>query len=161
MGELQHRCLLRIFADYHQFFIWDPVASLRQAPTDWSDEDVANRAKIARAVVVICPVRDTDLPVEMGIWTSEPQVHFNAWQHVIEAPLSTTGVIEVHECTGGAKASFTVKPGDYTVRALYRGLNKLSEEGFREKTSTRYRFGQRDVPAYASPDNGNDFERGT
>ena len=129
MGELQHRCLLSIFADYHQFYIWDPETSSREAPIDWSDEDVANRAKVARGVVVICPVRNMDVPVEITIWDSEPEVHFNAWQHAIEAPLPTTGVIEIHECTGEAKASFTVKPGDYTVRGLYRGLDRLSEDG--------------------------------
>jgi len=69
------------------------------------------------------------LLVEVGIWNSEPQVIFNAWQHVVEAPLKTTAAIEVHECIGEAKACFTVEAGDYTVRALYRGLDKLSEDG--------------------------------
>ncbi len=127
--EPHHRCRLAIFADYHQFYVWDPKKSGRKALEDWSDQDVANRAKIAPSVVVICPVRNMTVPVEVGIWESEPHMIFDAWQHVVVAPLATDGMIEIHECTGGSHACFTVEPGDYTVRALYRGLDTLSEDG--------------------------------
>jgi hypothetical protein len=129
----RYRCRLKVFADYHQFYIWDPQKSNRHAPEDWSDQDVANRAKIADGIVVICPVRNMTVPVEIGIWDSEPQVIFSAWQHVVEAPLATNGLIEIHECTGEAHAHFRVEAGDYTVRALYRGLDTLSEDGLEGK----------------------------
>ena len=131
MSIPRHRCRLAIFADYRQFYVWDPEGSGRQAPVDWSAQDVANRAKIMPGVVVICPVRDMTVPVEVGIWDSEPQAIFGAWQHVVEAPLATGGLIEIHECTGGAHACFRVEQGDYTVRTLYRGLDKLSEDGLK------------------------------
>lgn len=70
-----------------------------------------------------------EVPVEISIWDIEPQVNYDEWQHVVEAPLVTTGRIEVDECTGGTQAGFSVEPGDYMVRALYRGLDKLSEDG--------------------------------
>lgn len=133
MSNPRHRCRLSIFADYHQFYVWDPEASRRQAPEQWTDQDVADRAKVVPGVVVVCPVRNMEVPVEVGIWDSEPQVVFSAWQHVVEAPLSTTGLIEIHECTGGSQACFTVGPGDYTVRALYRGLDTLSEDALEGK----------------------------
>jgi len=131
----RHRCQLAIFPDYHQFYVWDPQTSKQQAPEDWSNQDVANRAKIAPGVVVICPVREMKVPVEVSIWDSEPQVIFDAWQHVIEAPLTTAGVIEIHECTGGSHAWFSVEPGDYTIRGLYRGLDTLSDDGLEGKDS--------------------------
>jgi hypothetical protein len=123
------RCRLRLFADYHQFYIWDPEISGRSAPEDWSDQDVANRTKIAPGVVVICPARNAHVPVEIGIWDADPLVNLSHWQHVIEAPLWTTGRIEVDECTGDPQANFTIEPGDYTVRALFRGLDTLSVDG--------------------------------
>jgi hypothetical protein len=129
MNAQRHRCRLAIFADYHQFYVWDPETSGGQAPEQWSNEDVANRVKVLRGVVVVCPARQMTVPVEVGIWDSEPHVVFNAWQHVAEAPLTTAGRIEIHECTGGSHACFTVEPGDYTVRALFRGLDTLSEDG--------------------------------
>ena len=133
MSMPRHRCRLAIFADYHQFYVWDPQKSGQKAPEDWSNQDVVNRAKTAAGVVVICPVRNMTVPVEVGIWDSEPQVIFDAWQHVIVAPLATGGLIEIHECTGGSHACFSVEPGDYTVRALYRGLDTLSEDGLEGK----------------------------
>jgi len=129
----RHRCRLAAFADYHQFYVWDPDGGRQQAPEHWSDQDVADRAKAVPGVVVICPIRNMTVAVEVGIWDSEPQVVFNAWQHAIEAPLNTSGRIEIHECTGGPQACFTAEPGDYTVRALYRGLDTLSEDGLEGK----------------------------
>jgi hypothetical protein len=135
MSSARHWCRLRIFADYHQFYVWGSEKSQRHAPEDWTDQDVADRVKIAPGVVVICPVRNMEVPVEVGIWNGEPAVVLNDWQHVIEAPLSTTGRIEIDECTGEPQAGFTVPPGNYTVRALYRGLDTLSEDGLEGEDS--------------------------
>jgi hypothetical protein len=129
MSTPRHRCRLRVFADYHQFYVWDLVTSDRHAPENWSDKDVADRAKVMPGVVVICAARNIEVSVQVGVWDSEPQVIFDAWQHVIEAPLTTAGQIEIHECTGGSQAVFSVAPGDYTVRELYRDLDTLSEDG--------------------------------
>ncbi|MHA3774783.1 hypothetical protein ACXR0O_24945 [Verrucomicrobiota bacterium sgz303538] len=129
MSVPRHWCRLSIFADYNQFYVWDPNTAGYFPPTDWSEEDVANRAKPAPGIVVICPVRNMNVPVEVGIWDSAPQAIFSHWQHVIEAPLSTTGRIEIDQCTGNPQAGFTVEPGDYTVRALFRGLDTLSDDG--------------------------------
>jgi hypothetical protein len=133
MNAPRHRCGLAVFADYHQFYVWDPGTSNRHAPENWTAQDISNRAKIAPGVVVICPVRNMTVPVEVGIWDSEPLAIFNAWQHVIEAPLATNGIIEIEGCTDGTHARFTVKPGNYTVRGLYRGLDTLSEDGLKGK----------------------------
>jgi hypothetical protein len=124
-----HRCRLTIFADYHQFYVWDSETSGRHAPEEWTDQDIEDRAKFAAGVVVICPVRNMNVSVEVGIWDSEPQAIFDQWQHAVEAPLTTTGRIEIDECTGESQAGFDVPPGDYKVRALYRGLDTLSEDG--------------------------------
>lgn len=43
---------------------------------------------------------------------------FDAWQQVAEAPLTTDGKIEIHECTGGSRACFTVEPGDYNGESV-------------------------------------------
>ncbi len=70
MNRSRHRCRLAIFADYHQFYIWDPATSGQQVPVDWSDHDVANRVKVAPGVVVVCPVRQMTVPVEVGFGAS-------------------------------------------------------------------------------------------
>ena len=46
------RVRLNIFADYNQFYIWDPDLEEVKAPEDYSDEDIANRVKLGPGVVV-------------------------------------------------------------------------------------------------------------
>jgi len=147
MAEPIHRVRLDVFADYFQFYIWDPISSSRQAPEDWTDDDVANRAKAVPGVVVVCPVRSMTVPVEFEIWSDEPDVIFDEWQHVVVAPLHTKGTVEIHECTGGSLATFAVSPGDYVVRALFKALNTLSEDGLDGNDSYRVQMWPSQVPA--------------
>jgi len=141
-----HRCRLGVFADYFQFYVWDPAASKQQAPEDWTDEDIANRAKAVPGVFVICPVRNMTVPVEFEIWEREPEVIYAEWQHVVVAPLRTEGLIEIHECTGGSLATFKVEAGEYSIRALYRGLNTLSEDGLDGKDFYRVQMWRATAP---------------
>jgi hypothetical protein len=119
---------LEIVAEYFQFYLWD--SDTRQAPETWSEIDVQNRAKAAEGVVVICPIRNMTIPAEISIWDVEPHCLLAQWQHVVEVPLQLQkDILEIHECTGGALAHFTIPAGDYTVRALFSGLDTLSENG--------------------------------
>jgi hypothetical protein len=129
MKAPRHRCRLRVMADYYQFYVSDPVLSGGVAPEEWSARDVDNRAMAVRGIVVICPLRNMEVPVEVGIWDEEPHTIFANWQHIVEAPLTTRGRIEIEGCLGGNMASFEMEPGEYTVRALFRGLDTLSEDG--------------------------------
>lgn len=52
-----HRAELRVFADYHQFYVQDGGIN-PDVPTDWSAGDITNRGKVAENVVVVCPVRN-------------------------------------------------------------------------------------------------------
>ena len=125
-----HRLSLKVFADYHQFYIWDPELSQRHAPEDYTQTDVENRVKIAEGVLVVQPVRNATVPVEISIWESEPAIHYAEWQHIALAPLSVpNGIIEIDECTGSPHAELTVVAGDYTARCLFKGLDTLSWNG--------------------------------
>lgn len=125
-----HRLSLQIFADYHQFYIWDPELSGRRAPEDYTDDDIARRVKLAKGTVVIQPVRNMDVPVEISIWNSEPQVNLAEWQHVVIAPLQiTSGTVQIVECMGRSHAELSIAPGHYTARCLFKGLDTLSADG--------------------------------
>ncbi|WP_052574002.1 hypothetical protein [Haloferula sp. BvORR071] len=102
------------------------------APRDYTQEDIAHRVKATTGVVVVQPLRNTEVPVEISIWNREPTIHFAEWQHVVVAPLEiTSGTIQIHECTGGALAELGVEPGHYTARILFNGLGTLSEDGLK------------------------------
>lgn len=121
---------LKVFADYNQFYIWDREASDQMAPEDWTDEDVEARAKATPHVFVLSPVRNVEVPFVLEIHDSEPQFMSAEWDHIVEASIEIpSGQLEVHECTGGSLCEFRIDPGTYRVRALYKNLDSLSDDG--------------------------------
>ncbi|TXN70472.1 hypothetical protein [Methylobacterium sp. WL6] len=118
----------RIFADYHQFYLWDHGVS-PDAPTDYTEEDTLRRIKTVPYVVVVQPERDMEVPVEVEVTNHPACLDLDAWDHVVEASLDLpSGRLEIHECTGGSVDVLTVTPGTYRVRAYHGGLGTLSED---------------------------------
>lgn len=124
-----HRKVFEVFADYHQFYLWDRGMN-PEAPVDYDDNDVERRIKTGLHVVVIQPGRNTTVPVEIEIHDSEPAYVVDDWDHIAEASLEIpTGQLEVHECTGGPVAEFAVTPGWYRVRSFHAGLGTIDDGG--------------------------------
>jgi hypothetical protein len=118
-----------LFADYHQFYVWDAGAK-PQAPEDYTEEDVRRLVKVAPNVVVIQPVRNMTVSVELALCVDDPGFDETRWDHVAECALELpTGKLQVHECTGGPVLDLNVAPGSYRLRALFSGLGTLSEDG--------------------------------
>jgi len=126
--RLQHRAF-ELFADYHQFYLWDEGMS-PEAPVDYDDEDVKRRIKTGPYVVVIQPERNMTVSVEIEIHDSEPAYDSADWDHIAEASLQLpTGRLQVHECTGGSVAQFKVEPGTYRVRSFHGGIGTIDDSG--------------------------------
>jgi hypothetical protein len=99
-------------------------------PTEWTDQDVANRMHTAPHVAVICPVRNMTVPVVLELHHSEPGVVVDDWDHVAECSLAVdSGQLELHESGAGPVARMNISPGTYRVRALYGNLESLSPSG--------------------------------
>ncbi len=143
-----HRLHFRVFADYHQFYIWDPQASDQGAPEDWSEDDVRDRAKVTEHVFVVSPIRNMEVPFTLEVHETEPSFHMEEWDHIVEASIDVpSGRVEVHECTGGSHGEVSVAPGIYCIRALYKGLRTISDDGLDGNDSylvTMWRDGDRD-----------------
>lgn len=119
----------QIFADYFQFYLWD-ADERPNAPDDYDDEDVRRRIKAAPFVVVIHPIRNMEVPVEIDVAPVPPPLILDVWDHVAEASIEIpSGRLEIHECTGGSIDILAVTPGSYRVRACFAGLDTLSEDG--------------------------------
>ena len=73
-----------IFADYHQFYLWDHGA-MPDAALDYTEEDLQLRVKTAPFLVVIQPERNMSVPVELDILDGPPDEAFDLWDHVVEA----------------------------------------------------------------------------
>jgi hypothetical protein len=120
---------LEVFADYHQFYIGDTGVG-PMAPTDYTDEDVRCRVKVAPNVVVIQPERNMTVPVEIELRDADAGFDEAEWDHVAECSIDLrTGRLQVHECTGGPLLDLNVAPGSYRVRAVFAGLGTLSDDG--------------------------------
>ncbi len=120
---------LRIFADYHQFYIWD-AGTNPLAPVDYTDDDLRNMVKVAPHVVVIEPMRNMTVPVRIEVHGADPGWNPSSWDHVVECSLDLpTGQLQVHECTGSAQLDLRLTPGTYRVRVLLAGLDSLSSSG--------------------------------
>ncbi len=119
----------QVFADYHQFYLWDHEHQLDQE-LDFTQADVDNRIKAAPHLVVIQPERNMTVPVELEIATGAPEPALDGWDHVAEASLDLpSGQLEVHECTTGSVDILPVEPGTYRVRGYFGGLGTLSLDG--------------------------------
>lgn len=117
-----------VFADYHQFYLWDAQAS---PPTDldFTQEDVESRIKAAPYLVVIQPERNMTVPVEIEVAAAAPDLDLGGWDHVAEASLELpSGRLEIHECTGVSLDVIALAAGWYRVQALFGGLTTLSED---------------------------------
>lgn len=126
-----------IFADYHQFYLWDRDTS-PGAPTDYTDADIERRIKTAPNVVVVQPERNMDVPVTLEVFAMEPETDFDEWDHVAEASLELpSGHLEIRECTGGSIGRIDLSPGTYRVRAYFGALSELSEDGLEGKDHYR------------------------
>jgi hypothetical protein len=124
---------VEVFADYHQFYVWDGGMA-HVAPEDWSDEDVANRAKVAEHVLVVCPVRNMTVPVRISQHLHEPVFDLSNYDHVVRASVALpTGQLQLHECTGGEVLTWKVTPGTYCALVLFAGLGTLSSDGLEGK----------------------------
>ena len=117
-----------IFADYHQFYLWDPEND-PDPVLDYTDEDVVRRIKAAPHIVVIQPERNMTVPVELEITDRAPDLDLDRWDHVAEASLDLpSGKLEIHECTTGSVDILPVSPGTYRIRAYFGGLGTLSAD---------------------------------
>ena len=118
-----------VFADYHQFYVWDAGVGMT-APEDYTSQDVERMVKVVENVVVIQPVRNLGVPVELEVHLSDPGCDLALWDHVVECALALpTGRLQVHECTGGPVLDLPVERGIYEARLLFAGLSTLSADG--------------------------------
>lgn len=120
---------IEVFADYHQLYVQDGTVNV-PAPEDWTDADVANRAKAAANVVVVCPVRNMTVPVQVELHDVAPELQSSKADHLVECSLALpSGHLQVHECTGGAVRNWQLEPGEYEVAVLYSRLDSVSADG--------------------------------
>jgi hypothetical protein len=130
MSDVLQTVRVSVFADYFQFYLEDGKRTV-DFPTDWTSSDVDDRMKQASTVVVVSPVRNMNVPVEVQVHNSEPTYDLDAWDHIAETSLDvSTGSLRITEVASNHEtAKIEVSPGIYRVRACFGKLDSLSDNG--------------------------------
>jgi hypothetical protein len=124
---LLQRQSVTVFADYHQFYLWD-AGIAPYAPTDYSEEDIVRRIKTGPNIVVIQPERRSIVPFVIEVHTAEPPFDAMVWDHIAEASLHLpTGHLQVAGWPFDAVADLQVEPGWYRVRSFHGGFDTIPE----------------------------------
>ena len=126
---------LRLFADYHQFYIQDENAD-GDLSDAWTDEAVERLLAVAPGTVGIGTVRNVDVPVTIAVLEREPTLDTDKFDQVVECSIVLkSGVIVVAGSTDyfPDAARIKIPSGPYRVRAGFKGLESVSADGLEGK----------------------------
>ena len=121
---------LKLFADYHQFYIQDEDVDGNLSDA-WTDEAVERLLAVAPGTVGIGTVRNVDVPVTIAVLEREPVLDADKFDHVVECSIAVkNGAMVAAGCTDyfPDAARIKVPPGPYRVRASFEGLDSVSDD---------------------------------
>jgi hypothetical protein len=123
---------LSLFADYHQFYIQDEAVK-GDLSTAWTSDAMADYVALAPGTVGVGTIRNTTVPVVVEVFDAPPPLSLAEWDHVVECDLANgSGQLVVAGCTDYFPTALRIPAtaGNLRVRALFRGLGTLSDDGF-------------------------------
>jgi len=119
-----------VFADYFQFIVQDEKSEDDFASL-WTPAalDIA----LAAGKLAICPgtLRNVEVPVEIQVLDTEPEVDLTAVDHAVEASFEVpSGTIVVMSCTAYLPDAprFNVSPGTYRALSVMKGIASIKAE---------------------------------
>ena len=121
---------LTIFADYFQFVVMDDE-SRDDLSSLWTPD--ALKRMLAVGVSVVCPgtLRNVDVPVEIAVVPSPPNIDLSKFDHAAEASIRVvSGTLAVMGCTGYLPDAYRIKVaiGSYQLLFLASGIDTIENE---------------------------------
>ena len=119
---------LEIFADYHQFYLMDDEEQ-PDYPSEITELDCSNMAKIAPYIIAVYTTRNTTVPVNVRISNSDPGINFDLWDHIVECSIAVpSGRLVVLGCTDYLPEAQRLEmlSGTYQARICYGNLDTIS-----------------------------------
>ncbi len=120
---------LKIFADYHQFYIQDDDDGFGDLSDAWTEEAVGNLLAVSDHVVGIGTARNSDVLVTLETCAEMPELAPDEWDRINKATLVCgTGRLVVAGCTEyfPEAVRIEVEPGTYDLLIGYRNLEMVS-----------------------------------
>ncbi|WP_020411244.1 hypothetical protein [Microbulbifer variabilis] len=119
-----------IFADYFQIYLLDVEAD-DDTSDIWTDEALNIKLGILPNTLAIGTYRNVDVPLEVEVHDSEPEISLGEWDHASIGYFTvTSGQCVVSGCTDYLLdvAKIDVAPGKYSAISLAKGLGSITEE---------------------------------
>lgn len=120
-----------LFADYFQFYLQDEQSDGIDGDA-WTDSASNARLALDANAFAVSTARNMDVPVEIAISDTSPDLDLSLWDHVVEFSIDVpSGRLVVAGCTDyfpdAERISLDI--GCYEVRVLFANLDKLSADG--------------------------------
>lgn len=119
-----------LFADYFQLYLMDEKAEVETGDI-WSEEAMQFKLGIAKNTIAVGTLRNVDVPFEVEVLESAPEIDLNEWDHIAEGFFSThSGKCVVMGCTDyePEASRLSIKPGTYSVLSLAKRLDSITTE---------------------------------
>ena len=97
----------------------------------WTEEAFKLKLGILSNTLAIGTFRNVDVPLEVEIFESEPEVNLEEWDHASKGYFTIkSGNCAVFGCTDYLPdaAKIEIKPGTYSALSLAKGLGSITEE---------------------------------
>jgi hypothetical protein len=119
-----------IFADYFQFVVQDEGSDDDFARI-WTPEALAAQTAFGRSSLCPGTLRNVEVPVEIVVTESEPEIGLDGVDHAVEGSLTLpSGQVVVMGCTQYFPDAprFHVQPGTYRALAVMIGIGSIKNE---------------------------------
>ncbi|AOV89752.1 hypothetical protein [Vibrio parahaemolyticus] len=119
-----------LFADYFQLYLMDVEAS--DDPSEiWTEEALNLMLGQLPNTLAVGTFRNVEVPFEVEVYETKPDVNLDEWDHASKGYFTVkSGVCSVFGCTDylPETAKIHIKPGDYAVLSLAKGVATITEE---------------------------------
>lgn len=119
-----------LFADYFQVYLMDPEA-VDDTSDIWTKEALDIKLGIMPNTLAVGTFRNVDVPLEVEVHQSEPEVSLEEWDHAAIGYFTiNSGQCAVFGCTDYLPdaAKIELAPGKYSALSLARGLGSIIAE---------------------------------
>ena len=119
-----------LFADYFQIYLMD-VESNDDTSEIWTEKALKLKLGIMKNSIAIGTFRNVDVPIEIEVLKTNPDLDLNDWDHVSIGYFKIeSGQCAVYGCTDyfpDAK-KIELAPGNYSAISLAKGLDSITNE---------------------------------
>lgn len=129
MNHLPNRFI--VFADFFQFVLIDELADADLSVVNWNDEAMRNMLLPGEGIVCFGTLRNVDVPVEIHVVESPPEIDWEKFDHAVEAPIIfSSGRVAVMGCADYLPdaAKLEITPGSYRLLYMISGSDSINNE---------------------------------